>query len=93
MIETSGITDPTTIIRSLEATYGKMYRVRLDCVATVRQQSVEEEEEEEEEEDDGEQNRDKEEQGSKGDDEKKAIKLLSKECLCKWLHDHLLLYF
>mmetsp|Transcript_4356 Transcript_4356/g.10201 ORF Transcript_4356/g.10201 Transcript_4356/m.10201 type:complete len:562 (-) Transcript_4356:90-1775(-) len=35
VIETSGVTDPHSIIRSLDATFGKMYRARLDCVVTV----------------------------------------------------------
>ena len=35
VIETSGITDPTRIVTSLEAKFGKMYRARLDAVVTV----------------------------------------------------------
>ena len=35
VIETSGITDPTRIVASLEAKFGKMYRARLDAVVTV----------------------------------------------------------
>jgi len=35
VIETSGITDPYSIVRSLDRTFGKMYRARLDCVVTV----------------------------------------------------------
>lgn len=35
VVETSGITDPTSIVRTLEATYGKLYRVRLDSVVVV----------------------------------------------------------
>ncbi|GAB5356739.1 hypothetical protein AAMO2058_000314800 [Amorphochlora amoebiformis] len=35
VIETSGVTDPGSIIRSLDSTFGKMYRARLDSVITV----------------------------------------------------------
>ena len=35
VIETSGITDPTRIVTSLEKKFGKMYRARLDAVVTV----------------------------------------------------------
>lgn len=35
VIETSGISDPLSSIRTLEEDYGKMYRVRLDSVVTV----------------------------------------------------------
>eukprot|EP00054_Salpingoeca_dolichothecata_P016688 m.98410 g.98410 ORF g.98410 m.98410 type:complete len:509 (+) comp22100_c0_seq1:203-1729(+) len=35
VIETSGVTDPLSIIRSLDAEFGRMYRIRLDAVVTV----------------------------------------------------------
>ena len=35
VIETSGVTDPCTVVQTLEAEYGKMYRVRLDSVVLV----------------------------------------------------------
>ncbi len=35
LIETSGVTDPQATIATLEQDYGKMYRIRLDCVVTV----------------------------------------------------------
>ena len=35
IIETSGVTDPLSLISSLDAKFGKMTRVRLDCVVTV----------------------------------------------------------
>jgi G3E family GTPase len=35
VIETSGITDPLALIELLERKYGKMTRVRLDCVITI----------------------------------------------------------
>ena len=35
IIETSGVTDPVSLINSLDAKFGKMTRVRLDCVVTV----------------------------------------------------------
>ncbi len=35
LIETSGVTDPVTAIRHLDAKYGKLYRARLDTVVTV----------------------------------------------------------
>ena len=35
LVETSGVSDPARIIRSLEAKFGKMYRARLDSVVTV----------------------------------------------------------
>jgi len=35
VIETSGVTDPTSVIRSLDAKFGKLYRARLDSVVTV----------------------------------------------------------
>ncbi len=35
LIETSGVTDPLATIATLEQDYGKMYRIRLDCVVTV----------------------------------------------------------
>ena len=35
VIETSGVTDPLSIITTLERDYGKMYRIRLDMVVTV----------------------------------------------------------
>mmetsp|Transcript_7559 Transcript_7559/g.10069 ORF Transcript_7559/g.10069 Transcript_7559/m.10069 type:complete len:546 (-) Transcript_7559:230-1867(-) len=35
IIETSGVTDPTSIIELLEMRYGKLTRARLDCVVTV----------------------------------------------------------
>ena len=36
VIETSGVTDPCTVVQTLEAEYGKMYRIRLDSVVLVR---------------------------------------------------------
>ena len=35
LIETSGVSDPLRIIKSLDAKFGKMYRARLDSVVTV----------------------------------------------------------
>eukprot|EP00041_Stephanoeca_diplocostata_P032652 m.1053651 g.1053651 ORF g.1053651 m.1053651 type:complete len:520 (-) comp24187_c1_seq24:3033-4592(-) len=35
VIETSGVSDPCTVVRTLEADFGKMYRVRLDSVVLV----------------------------------------------------------
>ena len=35
LIETSGVSDPLATIATLEQDYGKMYRIRLDCVVTV----------------------------------------------------------
>jgi len=35
VIETSGVTDPVTLISTLEEKFGVMYRVRLDCVLAV----------------------------------------------------------
>jgi G3E family GTPase len=35
LIETSGVSDPSRIIKSLDAKFGKMYRARLDSVVTV----------------------------------------------------------
>jgi G3E family GTPase len=35
VIETSGVSDPARIIRTLDAKFGKMYRARLDSVVTV----------------------------------------------------------
>ena len=35
IIETSGVSDPLRIIKSLDAKFGKMYRARLDSVVTV----------------------------------------------------------
>jgi G3E family GTPase len=35
IIETSGVTDPTTVIAALEEQFGKMYRARLDQVVCV----------------------------------------------------------
>ena len=36
VIETSGVTDPCTVVQALEAEYGKMFRIRLDSVVLVR---------------------------------------------------------
>ena len=35
VVETSGVTDPSSVIRTLDAKFGKMYRARLDSVVTV----------------------------------------------------------
>ena len=35
LVETSGVTDPATVIAALEEQFGKMYRARLDQVVTV----------------------------------------------------------
>jgi G3E family GTPase len=35
VVETSGVTDPLRIIKTLDAKFGKMYRARLDSVVTV----------------------------------------------------------
>lgn len=35
VIETSGVSDPCTVVQTLEADFGKMYRVRLDSVVLV----------------------------------------------------------
>ena len=35
LIETSGVSDPVRIIKSLDAKFGKLYRARLDSVVTV----------------------------------------------------------
>lgn len=35
VIETSGVTDPHTVIQSLEKSYGKLYRAYLDTIVTV----------------------------------------------------------
>lgn len=35
LVETSGVTDPLQVIRSLDVTFGKMYRARLDSVVTI----------------------------------------------------------
>eukprot|EP00038_Savillea_parva_P027255 m.58505 g.58505 ORF g.58505 m.58505 type:complete len:519 (+) comp7826_c0_seq1:482-2038(+) len=35
VIETSGVTDPCTVVQALEAEYGKMFRIRLDSVVLV----------------------------------------------------------
>jgi hypothetical protein len=36
VIETSGVTDPCTVVQTLEADFGKMFRIRLDSVVLVR---------------------------------------------------------
>ena len=35
LVETSGVTDPLSIIASLEKNFGKLYRAHLDTVVTV----------------------------------------------------------
>jgi G3E family GTPase len=35
LIETSGVTNPLANVSALEASFGKLYRARLDCVVAV----------------------------------------------------------